>query len=141
MPEGTSPSAMAASPRKAQLSARAVGRVKPFLFLLGLAPFLRWIWLGFNNGLTANPVEFLTRSSGTWTLVCLLVTLAITPLRRLTGSRRWSACAGCAGYSRFSTGPCISWPGSGGTGGWIRRRCCRTSANGPSSRWGSQPSC
>lgn len=40
---------------------------------------------GFSNGLTANPVEFLTRSSGTWTLVCLLVTLAITPLRRLTG--------------------------------------------------------
>ena len=50
-----------------------------------MTPFARWIWLGLNNGLTANPVEFLTRSSGTWTLVCLLVTLAITPLRRLTG--------------------------------------------------------
>lgn len=75
----------AAAARKPQWSARAVGRAKPWLFLLGLAPFARWIWLGFNNGLTANPVEFLTRSSGTWTLVCLLVTLAITPLRRLTG--------------------------------------------------------
>lgn len=85
MPEGTSPPAVAASPRKAQLSARAVGRIKPVLFLLGLTPFLRWIWLGLNNGLTANPVEFLTRSSGTWTLVCLLVTLAITPLRRMAG--------------------------------------------------------
>lgn len=71
--------------RKPQWSARAVGRAKPWLFLLGLAPFARWIWLSFTNGLTANPVEFLTRSSGTWTLVCLLVTLAITPLRRLTG--------------------------------------------------------
>ena len=69
----------------------AVGRVKPALFLLGMTPFARWIWLGLNNGLTANPVEFLTRSSGTWTLVCLLVTLAITPLRRLTGQRRWCA--------------------------------------------------
>jgi len=75
----------AAAMRKPQWSARAVGRFKPFLFLLGLTPFVRWIWLGLNNGLTANPVEFLTRSSGTWTLVCLLVTLAITPLRRLTG--------------------------------------------------------
>ncbi|MEN4919838.1 protein-methionine-sulfoxide reductase heme-binding subunit MsrQ [Achromobacter spanius] len=75
----------ASAPRKAQWSARTVGRFKPLLFLLGLAPFARWIWLGMNNGLTANPVEFLTRSSGTWTLVCLLVTLAITPLRRLTG--------------------------------------------------------
>ena len=44
-----------------------------------MTPFARWIWLGLNNGLTANPVEFLTRSSGTWTLVCLLVTLSITP--------------------------------------------------------------
>lgn len=85
MPEGIPQPSMAAPPRKAQLSAKMVGRFKPLLFLLGLAPFLRWIWLGFNNGLTANPVEFLTRSSGTWTLVCLLVTLSITPLRRLTG--------------------------------------------------------
>ncbi len=75
----------AAATRKPQWSARAVGRFKPLLFLLGLTPFARWLWLGFNNGLTANPVEFLTRSSGTWTLVCLLVTLSITPLRRLTG--------------------------------------------------------
>ncbi|MGH8816103.1 MAG: protein-methionine-sulfoxide reductase heme-binding subunit MsrQ [Achromobacter pestifer] len=85
MPDGTPQSAPAAPPRKMSLSARTVGRFKPVLFLLGLTPFARWIWLGFNNGLTANPVEFLTRSSGTWTLVCLLVTLAITPLRRLTG--------------------------------------------------------
>jgi len=77
--------ASAAAPRKAQLSARTIGRFKPLLFLLGLAPFARWIWLGMHDGLTANPVEFLTRSSGTWALVSLLVTLAITPLRRLTG--------------------------------------------------------
>ncbi|WP_083228687.1 protein-methionine-sulfoxide reductase heme-binding subunit MsrQ [Bordetella sp. H567] len=68
-----------------QLSAAAVGRFKPVLFLMGLFPLARWIWLGTHNGLTANPVEFLTRSAGTWTFVCLLVTLGITPLRRLTG--------------------------------------------------------
>lgn len=85
MAEGTSQAVPAVPPRKPQWSARTIGRFKPLLFLLGLAPFARWVWLGVNNGLTANPVEFLTRSSGTWTLVCLLVTLAITPLRRLTG--------------------------------------------------------
>ncbi|WP_427184996.1 protein-methionine-sulfoxide reductase heme-binding subunit MsrQ [Bordetella bronchialis] len=74
----------AATARK-QLSAAAVSRFKPVLFLLGLFPLARWIWLGTHNGLTANPVEFLTRSAGTWTFVCLLVTLGITPLRRLTG--------------------------------------------------------
>lgn len=85
MPLGAPQAASAAPPRKAQLSAKTIGRFKPLLFLAGLAPFVRWVWLGMNNALTANPVEFLTRSSGTWTLVCLLVTLAITPLRRLTG--------------------------------------------------------
>lgn len=69
--------------RRRVLDVRTVGRIKPFLFILGTLPFLRWIWLGFHDGLTANPVEFITRSSGTWTLVCLLVTLGITPLRRL----------------------------------------------------------
>lgn len=85
--QGPSPAAHtpASGPRKAGLNARTVGRMKPFLFLAGLFPLLRWIWLGMNDGLTANPVEFLTRSSGTWTIVCLMVTLAVTPLRRLLG--------------------------------------------------------
>ncbi len=81
MPESTSAPPPAA--RRAQWPAATVARFKPLLFIAGLLPFARWIWLGFNDGLTANPVEFLTRSSGTWTLVCLLVTLSITPLRRL----------------------------------------------------------
>lgn len=64
-------------------SAKSVSRAKPFLFAWGLFPVARWIWLGLDNGLTANPVEFLTRSSGTWALVWLLITLGVTPLRRL----------------------------------------------------------
>jgi len=35
--------------------------------------------------LGANPIEFITHSTGTWTLVFLLITLSVTPLRRLTG--------------------------------------------------------
>ncbi len=63
-------------------SVQAVDRAKLLLCVAGLYPLLRWVWLGFNNGLTANPTEFLTRSAGTWTLVCLLVTLSISPLRQ-----------------------------------------------------------
>lgn len=67
------------------MDARQVDRCKPLLFVLGLFPLARWVWLGVTDQLTANPIEFLTRSAGTWTLVCLMVTLAITPLRRLLG--------------------------------------------------------
>lgn len=58
---------------------------KALLFLACLIPLGRLIWLAFNDGLGANPIEFITRSTGTWTLVFLLLTLSITPLRRLTG--------------------------------------------------------
>jgi sulfoxide reductase heme-binding subunit YedZ len=57
---------------------------KPLLFLLCLLPLLRLIWLAMTNGFGANPIEFITRSTGTWTLVGLLLTLSVTPLRRLT---------------------------------------------------------
>lgn len=58
------------------------------LFVLCLFPLGRLVWLGVTGGLGANPIEFITRSTGTWTLVGLLLTLSVTPLRRLTG---WSA--------------------------------------------------
>lgn len=56
----------------------------PWLFGLGLLPLLRIIYLGVAGELGANPIEFITRSTGTWALVGLLLTLAVTPLRRLT---------------------------------------------------------
>ncbi len=59
--------------------------LKAALFALCLVPLARLVWLALNDGLGANPIEFVTRSTGTWTLVALLVTLAVTPLRRLTG--------------------------------------------------------
>lgn len=58
---------------------------KTWLFAACLLPLARLIGLGAGGGLGANPIEFITRSTGTWTLVGLLVTLSITPLRRLTG--------------------------------------------------------
>ena len=55
------------------------------VFLGGLYPLARIVLLGFTGGLGANPIEFITRSTGLWTLVFLCITLAVTPLRRLTG--------------------------------------------------------
>ncbi len=58
------------------------------VFLLSLLPLAAMIWGAFHGNLGANPVEALSHESGSWALRFLLVTLAITPLRRLTGWRR-----------------------------------------------------
>jgi sulfoxide reductase heme-binding subunit YedZ len=58
--------------------------IKPVLFFACLIPLGRLVWLGFHSGLGANPIEFITHSTGDWTLIFLLVTLSITPLRKLT---------------------------------------------------------
>ena len=45
----------------------------------------RLVVRGLTDGLGANPIEFITLSTGTWTLIWLLATLAVSPLRALTG--------------------------------------------------------
>lgn len=62
--------------------------VKPALFVLALIPLALLIYRGLNNDLGANPVETINRFTGDWVLRFLLVTLAVTPLRRLFG---WNA--------------------------------------------------
>src|SRR5690349_2801605 len=58
---------------------------KPALFLAALLPLARLVWLGVHSQLGANPIEVITHSTGDWTLIFLLVTLSITPLRKITG--------------------------------------------------------
>ena len=67
------------------LPPRAFARVRATLFVLAILPFAELLRLGLSSGLGANPVEFVLRWLGTWTLVALLATLAITPLRWVTG--------------------------------------------------------
>ena len=55
------------------------------VFGLSLLPLLRLIALGVQEKLTANPIEFITRATGDWTLYFLCLPLAVTPLRRFTG--------------------------------------------------------
>jgi methionine sulfoxide reductase heme-binding subunit len=65
---------------------------KPATLILGLKvliwvgaclPVIRLVYLGVTDDLGANPVEFIERSTGTWALVFLLLSLSITPLRHL----------------------------------------------------------
>jgi sulfoxide reductase heme-binding subunit YedZ len=62
-----------------------LARLKAVLFAVCLVPLALLAWRGFTGGLGANPIEFITHSTGWWTLALLLATLSVTPLRRLTG--------------------------------------------------------
>ena len=59
--------------------------IKVLIFILSSIPLFRLIYLAFNDGLGANPIEFLERSTGTWSLVFLMLSLTITPIRQWSG--------------------------------------------------------
>lgn len=58
------------------------------VFALGLVPAVYLVYRGFTNGLGVNPAETLQLETGTWALRFLVATLAMTPLRRLSGWNR-----------------------------------------------------
>lgn len=58
--------------------------IKVVLFFACLVPLGRLAGKAYSGTLGANPIEFITHSTGDWTLILLCVTLAVTPLRRLT---------------------------------------------------------
>lgn len=55
------------------------------VFVLCLFPFFRLIWGLWADNLGANPVEFITTTTGSWALNFLMITLAVTPVRKLLG--------------------------------------------------------
>jgi sulfoxide reductase heme-binding subunit YedZ len=59
--------------------------LKVVVFVLCLLPVAWLVWGAFNGRLGANPIEKITRETGTWALRFLCLTLAVTPVRRLTG--------------------------------------------------------
>jgi sulfoxide reductase heme-binding subunit YedZ len=64
---------------------RSLVGLKVALWVVGLAPTV-WIgWAALNGGLGANPIEKALHVAGRWALVFLIGTLAVTPLRRMTG--------------------------------------------------------
>jgi len=56
---------------------------KVTVFLISLAPLTYLGWRAYHRELTANPVEFIQHFTGDWTLRFLLITLSVTPLRKL----------------------------------------------------------
>ena len=61
----------------------ALATIRNVVFVLALLPLARLV-VGFHfDRLGANPIELITRSTGTWTLTFLMITLAVTPLRRM----------------------------------------------------------
>jgi sulfoxide reductase heme-binding subunit YedZ len=61
--------------------------LKPLVFLLCLIPFGQLAYNAYTGDLGVNPIETITRFTGSWALIFLLGSLAVTPLRRLT---RWN---------------------------------------------------
>jgi sulfoxide reductase heme-binding subunit YedZ len=62
-----------------------IARLKPFIFLLCLVPFGQLAYNAYIGDLGVNPIDFITRFTGSWALIFLIGTLAVTPARRLTG--------------------------------------------------------
>lgn len=56
---------------------------KVVVFVACLVPVAILVWQGFHDGLTADPIKFITHATGDWTLRFLVITLAITPLRKI----------------------------------------------------------
>jgi sulfoxide reductase heme-binding subunit YedZ len=66
-----------------QIKPEHISWIKAAIFVASLIPLARLVWLGFHRGLGANPIEYITHSTGWWTLAFLLITLSVTPLRRI----------------------------------------------------------
>ena len=64
----------------------SVSNKKRLLFIACSVPFCLLLYNGFTNNLTANPIKEITHFTGEWTLNLLLATLAVTPLRKITGN-------------------------------------------------------
>jgi sulfoxide reductase heme-binding subunit YedZ len=66
-------------------SSKQFKAIRIALFIAALLPFLRLAVFTATDRLGANPIEFITRNTGDWTLYFLCITLAVTPLRRIAG--------------------------------------------------------
>jgi len=66
-----------------QPSARQLAGIKALVHLLALVPLARLVFLVFTEALV-EPLQYITHSTGDWTLYFLCITLAVTPLRRLS---------------------------------------------------------
>ena len=59
--------------------------LKPIVFAAGLVPLSFLIWRALSNDLGANPLTEITHATGDWVLRFIVITLAVTPVRRISG--------------------------------------------------------
>jgi len=64
---------------------KTIKALKVGAFLLSLGPLATLGWKAYQGNLGANPIDVITRSTGRWTLTFLLITLSVTPVRKLAG--------------------------------------------------------
>ena len=69
-------------------SAKQIAWIKAAVFAACLIPFARLGLRAWQYQLGANPIEYITRATGWWTLTLLMITLAVTPARKLL-SQPW----------------------------------------------------
>jgi len=59
--------------------------LKPVTFIACLIPLGQLLYNAWTDNLSANPIEFITHFTGDWTLIFLLASLSVTPLRQISG--------------------------------------------------------
>lgn len=85
---------------KSSINSLIINNKKLILFI-SLMPSFRLIYLGINNNLGANPIEFIERSTGLWALILLLITLAMTPIRQHSGINAFAQLRRMLGLTMF----------------------------------------
>ena len=63
--------------------------LKPCVFIFSLIPLLIITYKIFFNQLGPEPVKEITHHTGEWTLIFIVLTLSMTPLKRITKSNVW----------------------------------------------------
>jgi sulfoxide reductase heme-binding subunit YedZ len=59
--------------------------LKRAIFAAALIPAAALAADAYRGELTANPIEYITHTTGDWAIRFLIITLAVTPIRRVTG--------------------------------------------------------
>ena len=64
---------------------KSIVYLKPLIFAAALVPAAALVYGFYTNNLTADPANYITDQTGTWALSFLMISLCVTPIRRLTG--------------------------------------------------------
>jgi sulfoxide reductase heme-binding subunit YedZ len=71
------------------MNTRTIRILKPFVFLVSLLPFFYLLRRAQTQDLGADPVQYITHFTGNWAMYSLLLSLAITPVRRISPKLAW----------------------------------------------------